>query len=125
MRTDTTQPIRLKDYRPPDWLVETVSLDVSLHPTQSKVRATLALKPNHALAWNNLGLALQSINDVHGALEAFRRAVELEPDFAHAHWNLSLALLLDGQFAQGWREYDWRLVLSELGRGRHVYPGQA
>jgi aminopeptidase N len=46
MRTDTAQPIRLKDYRPPDWLVETVSLDFSLHPTQTKVRATLALKPN-------------------------------------------------------------------------------
>ena len=46
MRTDTAQPIRLKDYRPPDWLVETVSLDFSLHPMQTKVRATLALKPN-------------------------------------------------------------------------------
>ena len=32
MRTDTAQPIRLKDYRPPNWLVETVSLDFSLHP---------------------------------------------------------------------------------------------
>jgi len=50
MRTDTAQPIRLKDYRPPDWLVETVSLDFSLHPTQSKVRATLALRPNPAAA---------------------------------------------------------------------------
>ncbi len=50
MRTDTAQPIRLKDYRPPDWLVETVSLDVSLHPTETKVRATLALKPNPAAA---------------------------------------------------------------------------
>ena len=47
MRTDTAQPIRLKDYRPPDWLVETITLDVSLHPTQTKVRATLALKPNN------------------------------------------------------------------------------
>jgi aminopeptidase N len=46
MRTDTAQPIRLKDYRPPDWLVETVSLDFSLHPDATKVRATLALKPN-------------------------------------------------------------------------------
>ena len=46
MRTDIAQPIRLKDYRPPDWLVDTVALDVSLHPTQSKVRATFALKPN-------------------------------------------------------------------------------
>jgi aminopeptidase N len=48
MRTDTAQPIRLKDYCPPDWLVDTVSLDVSLHPTQTKVRARLALKPNPA-----------------------------------------------------------------------------
>jgi aminopeptidase N len=46
MRTDIAQPIRLKDYRPPDWLVQTVSLDVSLHPMQTKVRATLQLKPN-------------------------------------------------------------------------------
>jgi aminopeptidase N len=46
MRTDLAQPIRLKDYRPPDWLVETVSLDFSLHPTKTTVRATLTLKPN-------------------------------------------------------------------------------
>jgi aminopeptidase N len=46
MRIDTAQPIRLKDYRPPDWLVETVDLDFHLHPTQTKVRAVLKLKPN-------------------------------------------------------------------------------
>ncbi len=46
MRTDIAQPVRLKDYRPPDWLVETVMLKVALHPTQTKVRATLSLKPN-------------------------------------------------------------------------------
>ncbi|HEU4662179.1 MAG TPA: aminopeptidase N [Pseudolabrys sp.] len=46
MRTDTAQPIRLKDYRAPDWLIETVSLDVLLHPTQTTVRAALAVKPN-------------------------------------------------------------------------------
>ncbi|MGH6666191.1 MAG: aminopeptidase N, partial [Pseudolabrys sp.] len=50
MRTDTARPIRLKDHRPPDWLVETVALDFSLHPTQTKVRATLALKPNPDVA---------------------------------------------------------------------------
>lgn len=88
-------------------------------------RSALDLKPDHAVAWNNLGLALQSINDVQGAIDAFRRAVQLKPDFAHAHWNLSLALLLDGRFDEGWREYDWRLALPELGRNRHVYPGPA
>jgi aminopeptidase N len=50
MRTETHPPILLKDYRPPDWLVETVMLKVALHPTQTKVRATLSLRPNPAAA---------------------------------------------------------------------------
>ena len=50
MRTDIAQPIRLQDYRPPEWLVDRVSLDVSLHPTSTKVKATLSLRPNPATA---------------------------------------------------------------------------
>jgi aminopeptidase N len=66
MRTDTAQSIRLKDYRPPDWLVETVSLDVTLHPTAARIRATLALKPNPQsasapLILNGDGLSLISL----------------------------------------------------------------
>src|SRR5260370_41121691 len=48
MRTEEHRPIRLSEYRPPDWLVETVDLHVNLHPTQTPVRATLKLKPNPA-----------------------------------------------------------------------------
>ena len=48
MRTEEHRPIRLQDYRPPDWLIETVDLDVSLHPTATTVRAKLKLKPNSA-----------------------------------------------------------------------------
>jgi aminopeptidase N len=50
MRTDTAEPIRLKDYRSPEWLVDTVSLDVSLHPTGTSVRAALLFRPNPASA---------------------------------------------------------------------------
>ena len=48
MRTEEPRPVRLKDYRPPDWLIETVDLDVSLDPTATKVRAKLKVKPNSA-----------------------------------------------------------------------------
>ena len=48
MRTEEPRPVRLSEYRPPDWLVETVDLDVKLHPTQAPVRSTLKLKPNPA-----------------------------------------------------------------------------
>ncbi|HEY2230481.1 MAG TPA: aminopeptidase N [Xanthobacteraceae bacterium] len=46
MRTEQAAPICLQDYRPPDWLVETVDLDVSLDPKATRVRACLTLKPN-------------------------------------------------------------------------------
>ena len=46
MRTEEARPVRLEDYRPPDWLVETVELDVTLHPTAARVRAVLQPKPN-------------------------------------------------------------------------------
>src|SRR5436190_12241919 len=48
MRTKEPRPVRLSEYRPPDWLVETVDLQVNLHPTQTPVRTTLKLKPNPA-----------------------------------------------------------------------------
>jgi aminopeptidase N len=46
MRTEQALPVRLEDYRPPDWLVETVDLDVSLDASATRVRAKLKLKPN-------------------------------------------------------------------------------
>ena len=71
-------------------------------------RQALARKPDLATAWNNLGLALQAANDLGQATAAFRQALRVTPDFAQAHWNLSLALLVTGQYAEGWREYEWR-----------------
>src|SRR5215813_5493058 len=46
MRTDEPRPVRLQDYRPPDWLVDTVELDVSLDASATRVRASLLLRPN-------------------------------------------------------------------------------
>ena len=46
MRTEEARPVRLEDYRPPDWLVETVELDVTLDPVATRVRATLTLRAN-------------------------------------------------------------------------------
>ena len=46
MQNDTPRPIRLKDYRPSPWLIETVALDVSLHATETRVKSRLTIKPN-------------------------------------------------------------------------------
>ncbi len=77
-------------------------------------RRALALKPDHAIASNNLGLALQASNRLPEAIAAFLDALAHVPDFAQAHWNLALALLAHGEFADGWRQYEWRLKVPEL-----------
>ena len=46
MRNEDAPLIRLEDYRPSDWLIDTVDLDIALHPTATRVRALLALRPN-------------------------------------------------------------------------------
>ena len=50
MRTEEPRPVRLEDYRPPDWRIATVELDVVLHPTATTVRAKLSLSQNGAAA---------------------------------------------------------------------------
>jgi len=50
MKTDKPRPILLKDYRPPNFLIDTVTLDVSLHPTRTRVRCRLKLRPNPLVA---------------------------------------------------------------------------
>ena len=47
MRPETSLPIRLEDYRVPDYLVKTVDLDFSLSSRATRVRARTAFTPNH------------------------------------------------------------------------------
>ncbi len=46
MRADQDHPIRLADYRPSDYLIDTIDLEVILHPTATRVIAKLAIRPN-------------------------------------------------------------------------------
>src|SRR5690606_23047052 len=41
---------------------------------------------------------------------------------ASAHWNLADALLLTGDFARGWREYEWRWKLPRNAARSRGFP---
>lgn len=54
---------------------------------------------------------LESARALRGDPDSVPRLIELaeqHPTSASAHWNLSMALLLHGDYARGWKEYEWR-----------------
>jgi aminopeptidase N len=46
MRTDSGKPVRLADYTAPDFLIDTVDLDIHLDEQDTRVRAQLFIRPN-------------------------------------------------------------------------------
>jgi tetratricopeptide (TPR) repeat protein len=68
----------------------------------------LAVRPNYAEALRNRGNTLHELQRFNEALASYNRALALRPDHAGAHVNKSVLQLLNGDFAAGWREYEWR-----------------
>jgi len=73
----------------------------------------IALQPNHVDARCNLASAWQSLGRADRAIEILKEALGREAlagddESVDLHWNLSLALLQNGDMRAGWREYEWR-----------------
>jgi TPR repeat/Glycosyltransferase family 9 (heptosyltransferase) len=51
---------------------------------------------------------LRDLNQLDAALASYDRAIAVKRDYADAYYNRSLLLLLKGDFARGWAEYEWR-----------------
>ena len=73
-------------------LMERGELDEAIALTQTATQRA----PEVALAWYNLGLMQRRKGDIAAALDAYRRALELDPDSAECHQNNAVALLLGG-----------------------------
>ncbi|HJV40992.1 aminopeptidase N [Caulobacter sp.] len=82
MRTDTPQPIRLADYRPFPFAIETTRLVFDLHPSATRVRAELTVRrtgeAGQPLALNGERLKLLSVAIDGQTLSANQYAVDAE-----------------------------------------------
>lgn len=70
----------------------------------------LAIKPDFAEVHYNISNAFFDQGRLDEAIESCQKALIIKPDIAEAHWNMALALLNKGNFAQGWRKYEWRFL---------------
>ena len=72
----------------------------------------LDINPNLPDVWSNLGQALEDINDIEGAVIAYKKVTELNPESFQAHYDLGNALKEEGEFEEAISAYDRSLVLN-------------
>jgi len=85
-------------------------------------REALAKKPDFAEAHYNISNALCDQGRLDEAIESCHRALAIKPDLAEAHWNMALILLAKGDFARGWRKYEWRFLKKGANHPALPYP---
>jgi len=88
----------------------------------ARFERVIADHPDYADAWGNLGNARQEQCRLDDALAAQDRAVALAPDNAEIHWNRAMTLLLSGDLAAGFAEYEWRIRTARHAPPRHPAP---
>jgi Flp pilus assembly protein TadD len=71
-------------------------------------RHAAKIAPSDAQSLRNLGAALSENRRFDEALALFRRSLELDANDAEAHFHVAVVALVTGDFATGWREYEWR-----------------
>lgn len=80
------------------------------------LRLILVLTPDYTSAWCDLGVVMTERGRLPEALAAFQRAITLDDGFAAAQWGKAKALLLNGQFDDGWAGFAWRLRIPGWNR---------
>ena len=101
-----------------------------LQAARTAHRRATRLDPALGLAHYNLGLAERELGAWAAAEAALRQAVAIDPMHESAHVHLSQLLLLQGKFAEGWREFDWRRNYRNFrqsleGTGQTLWDGRS
>lgn len=51
-------------------------------------KKAIELNPEHAIAYNNMGVAYRNIKEYSRSIEAYQKAIKLKPDYADAYQNM-------------------------------------
>lgn len=70
--------------------------------------AALEINPTIKEAMYNFAYTLKKLGHVEKAKIVLAKIVDNYPDYAQAHFSLSLCYLTLGNFEDGWPEYEWR-----------------
>ena len=71
-------------------------------------KKVIELKPNYYEALYNQGICLFNLNLFDEAKDSYEKAIKVKPDFIEAYYNLSLLQMLQGNYKEGLKNYEWR-----------------
>lgn len=94
------------------------NFDLAIQNYSSAVK----IKNNFADAYYNMGVVYEQQYNIKEALKYYNLAVNKEPNHVYAHWNKSLLLLLNGDYINGFQEYEWRLLRKESVKRNFLKP---
>jgi len=80
----------------------------------------IALKPDPEI-YNNLAVTFQKQRKITEAIASYGQAIELRSDYAEAHKNLGMALLLSGEMQSGLAELEWRWQCATFAKEKSAY----
>jgi tetratricopeptide (TPR) repeat protein len=84
-----------------------------MSPAIDSFRQALRLNPHHAEIIGNLGNALVSQGQLAEATACFDKALRIDPKNGMTRFHRALLHLLQGDFAAGWPDYEWRWLQRE------------
>ena len=72
----------------------------------------LAIKPDYAEAYNNMGITLKEQGKLEEAIEAYNKALAIKPDYAEAYNNMGNALKEQGKLEEAIEAYNKALAIK-------------
>jgi protein O-GlcNAc transferase len=72
------------------------------------------IKPNFADAYNNIGICLEKLNDLDGAIKNYNLAINNRPNFAEAHNNIGVVFQKLRNFDQAILQYKKAITYKNL-----------
>ena len=87
----------------------------------ASLQEAVGLNPEEPLYFNTLGIVQLQLMDLPKATEAFKKAIQLDPDYAEAHHNLGVTLAEEGKWKEALQAYQKAVSIPIYARPGAVY----
>lgn len=79
-----------------------------LEMSRDSLLTAIKINPDYAEAFNNLGWTHYCLRQFQEANGCFKKALEINPHLVETKYNLGLSQLMQGDFENGWINYEYR-----------------